>query len=73
MSSANCVHTAPVFFKSSPTEIAYILVLHTRFPNGFTATVRGVFTYRVNDEGLITNLRGYWNMDAMQFGQAGES
>ena len=28
-----------------PTEIAYILVLQTRFPNGFAATVRGVFTY----------------------------
>ena len=57
------------FPSSSPTEIAYILVLHTKFPNGFTATVRGVFTYRVNDEGLITNLRGYWNVDAMQFGR----
>jgi steroid Delta-isomerase len=31
------------------------------------STVRGVFTYRVNDAGLLTNLRGYWNMDAMQF------
>ena len=53
-------------------EIAYILVLRTRFPNGFTATVRGVFTYKVNDAGLITNLRGYWNMDAMQFAQEGD-
>jgi steroid delta-isomerase len=59
------------FPSSSPTEIAYILVLSTRFPNGFTATVRGVFTYKVNDAGLITNLRGYWNMDAMQFAQEG--
>ena len=57
------------FASSSPTEIAYILVLHTKFPNGFTTTVRGVFTYKVNDAGLITNLRGYWNMDAMTFGQ----
>jgi steroid delta-isomerase len=57
------------FPSSSPNEIAYILVLHTLFPNGFTATVRGVFTYKVNDEGLITNLRGFWNMDAMEFGQ----
>ena len=47
-------------------------MLRTRFPNGFTATVRGVFTYRVNDAGLITNLRGYWNMDAMEFAQEGE-
>jgi steroid delta-isomerase len=61
------------FPSSSPTEIAYILVLRTRFPNGFVATVRGVFTYRVNDEGLITNLRGYWNMeDSMEFSQEGE-
>ncbi|CAN3130907.1 nuclear transport factor 2 family protein [Mycobacterium sp. smrl_JER01] len=57
------------FPSSSPTEIAYILVLETSFPNGFVATVRGVFTYRVNDAGLITNLRGYWNMDAMTFSQ----
>src|SRR5439155_24974081 len=57
------------FPSSSPTEIAYILVLRTRFPNGMVATVRGVFTYKVNDAGLITNLRGYWNMDAMQFSE----
>lgn len=58
-----------VFPSSSTTEIAYILVLETTFPNGFVATVRGVFTYRVNDAGLITNLRGYWNMDALQICQ----
>jgi steroid delta-isomerase len=57
------------FPSSSPTEIAYILMLRTEFPNGFVATVRGVFTYRVDDAGLITNLRGYWNLDAMQFSE----
>ena len=62
-----------MFPSSSPAEIAYILVLHTRFPNGFTATVRGAFTYRVDDAGMITNLRGYWHMDAMTFAQEGES
>jgi steroid Delta-isomerase len=61
-----CQETFP---SSSPTEIAYILVLETTFPNGFVATVRGVFTYRVDDAGLITNLRGYWNMDSMTFSQ----
>ena len=64
--TVTCQETFP---SSSPTEIAYILVLRTEFPNGFVATVRGVFTYRVNDEGLITNLRGYWNMDAMTFSE----
>jgi steroid delta-isomerase len=68
--TVTCEETFP---SSSPNEIAYILVLHTEFPNGFTATVRGVFTYRVNDDGLITNLRGYWNMDAMTFGQKDQS
>jgi steroid delta-isomerase len=57
------------FPSSSPTEVAYILVLRTEFPNGMVATVRGAFTYKVNDAGLITNLRGYWNMDAMQFSE----
>ena len=38
---------------------------------GYEVTAEGVFTYRVNDAGLITNLRGYWNMDAMTFAEAG--
>jgi steroid delta-isomerase len=61
------------FPSSSPNEIAYILELRTKFPNGNTATVRGVFTYKVDDAGLITNLRGYWNMDAMQFAEEGDA
>ncbi len=57
------------FPSSAPDEIAHILVLHSHFDNGVTSTVRGVFTYRVDDEGLITNMRGYWNLDVMTFGQ----
>jgi steroid Delta-isomerase len=64
-----CEETFP---SSSPNEIAHILVLRSRFENGFTSTVRGIFTYRVDDAGLLTNLRGYWNMDVMQFGQAAD-
>ena len=67
--TVTCEETFP---SSSPDEIAYILVLRTEFPNGFIATVRGVFTYKVNDAGLITNLRGYWNMDAMKFEEAAD-
>ncbi len=44
------------------------MVLRSKFDNGLTSTVRGVFTYRVDDEGLITNMRGYWNLDVMTFG-----
>ncbi len=61
-----CEETFP---SSSPHEIAHILVLDSRFDNGVTSSVRGVFTYRVNDDGLITNLRGYWNLEAMSFGK----
>lgn len=64
--TVTCEETFP---SSSPDEIAYILVLRTEFPNGFVASVRGVFTYKVNAEGLITNLRGYWNLEAMTFEQ----
>lgn len=61
-----CDETFP---SSSPNEIAHILQLHSEFENGFTSTVRGVFCYRVNDDGLIANLRGYWNLEGMQFGK----
>ncbi len=66
--TVTCEETFP---SSSPNEIAHILVLHTTFPNGFASTVRGVFTYQVDDAGLLTNLRGYWNLDAMTFEQEG--
>ena len=64
--TVTCEETFP---SSSPNEVAHILVLHSKFEGGFTSTVRGVFTYRVNDDGLLTNLRGYWNMGAMRFGK----
>ena len=62
-----CEETFP---SSSPNEIAHILNLHFEFEGGFSSDVRGVFTYRLDDAGLLTNLRGYWNMDMMTFGQA---
>ncbi len=44
------------------SESAHVLTLTTTFPNGVRMIVHGIFTYRVNDEGLLTNLRGYWTM-----------
>jgi len=60
-----CEETFP---SSDPCEIAHILVLRSKFDNGITSKVRGVFAYKVNDAGLITNMRGYWNLDMMTFG-----
>ena len=62
-----CEETFP---SSSLDEIAHILVLDSKFEGGFTSSVRGVFAYKVNGAGLITNMRGYWNLDMMTFGQA---
>lgn len=62
-----CEETFP---SSSPDEIAHILVLRSEFEGGFSSEVRGVFTYRVDSEGKIANMRGYWNMDVMKFESA---
>jgi steroid delta-isomerase len=43
-------------------ESAHVLTLTTTFPNGTKVIVHGVFTYRVNDAGKLTSLRGYWTL-----------
>jgi steroid delta-isomerase len=50
-------------------ESAHVMTLTTTLANGVKSRVRGIFTYRVNDEGKLTNLRGYWNMGMMSFEQ----
>ncbi len=44
-------------------ESAHVLNLTTAFPNGVKMRVHGIFTYRINDEGMITNLRGFWSLE----------
>ena len=51
---------------------AHLMTLRTTLPNGVRSTVRGIFTYYVDDAGKITNLRGYWKMSDMKFEQPGE-
>ena len=50
-------------------ESAHVMTLTTTLANGVETRVRGIFTYRVNDEGKLTNLRGYWHMGMMEFEQ----
>ena len=64
--TVTCQETFP---SSSPNEVAHILVLDSEFEGGVTSSVRGVFCYRVDDDGRITNMRGYWNLEGMQFGR----
>jgi steroid delta-isomerase len=48
-------------------ESAHVMTLHTSLKGGLKTKVKGIFTYLLNDEGLLTNLRGYWTMDNMSF------
>ena len=51
-------------------ESAHLMTLTTTFPNGASAEVTGIFTYRVNDAGKLVALRGYWQMSDMKLGPA---
>lgn len=62
--SITCEETFP---SSSPLEVAHVLVLRAEFPAGGASTVRGVFTYRVDDAGKLAAMRGYWRVEDMTF------
>lgn len=51
-------------------ESAHVLTLTTSFENGARSTVTGIFTYRVDESGKLTNLRGYWQLADMRFERA---
>jgi steroid delta-isomerase len=50
-------------------ESAHVMTLRTTLANGTTMIVHGIFTYRVNDAGKLTNLRGYWQLDQLKVEQ----
>jgi steroid delta-isomerase len=50
-------------------ESAHVMTLDTTLSNGVKTKVRGIFTYRTDEDGKITNLRGFWNMGVMEFEQ----
>jgi steroid delta-isomerase len=50
-------------------ESAHVLTLTVNFENGLETKVRGIFTYRLNDAGKVSNLRGYWSIDEMEMTQ----
>jgi steroid delta-isomerase len=62
--TVTCEETFP---SSSPLEVAHILVLRAEFPAGGASTVRGAFTYRVREDGLLAAMRGYWRVEDMTF------
>lgn len=52
-------------------ESAHLMTLTTSFPNGVRMSVRGIFTYRVNDTGKLQSLRGYWSLGEAKIEQPG--
>jgi steroid delta-isomerase len=56
-------------YAAEANECAHVMTLTTTLSNGVVSKVRGIFTYRTDDAGLITNLRGFWNMGLMEFTQ----
>jgi len=50
-------------------ESAHKLTLTTTLSNGVVSKVTSIFTYRLDEAGLITNLRGYWKLSDMSFTQ----
>ncbi len=52
------------------SESAHRMTLRTTYPGGVTFVVNGIFTYRVNEAGKLTNLRGYWSVEDMETEQA---
>lgn len=48
-------------------EVANVGRISTTMPDGTVVHTDGVFTYYVDDEGRLTNLRAYWQMDQLTF------
>lgn len=61
-SSMNIVSDASY---AAGNESAHLLTLTVNFANGLETKVRGIFTYRINDDGKVDSLRGYWGIDEM--------
>lgn len=58
--------------RTAGMESAHELTLHNAFPNGVRAAVRGYFVYEVDEVGLLTKLRGWWDMADMKI-ETGEA
>jgi hypothetical protein len=48
-------------------EAAHLGILTTTFPNGSKVIVEGIFTYKLNDQGKLSSLRGYWELKDAKF------
>lgn len=58
----NTVEIEPSQSFVAGNESAHLLSLTTTFPNGTRLTVKGIFTYRLDEQGKLCSLRGYWQL-----------
>lgn len=49
-------------------EVANVGTITTRMPDGAVVHTDLVITYRVGDDGRVTALRAYWELDKLRFG-----
>ena len=65
----NIANGRPMFSLSESfvagSECANVGTLTIQFPNGVISQLRGVFTYRVNEDGKVVALRNYWETTKM--------
>jgi steroid delta-isomerase len=54
---------------AAANESAHRMTLTTSFENGGGMRVNGIFTYRVDERGKLTNLRGYWTLEESEIQQ----
>ena len=55
------------------SESAHLMTLTTGFDNGVRMTVHGIFTYRVDESGKLTSLRGYWSLEDAEVRHPGKA
>lgn len=56
----------------SGNEVANVGSIITTFPDLSQVVVEGVFCYRVGDDGRLSSLRTYWELEKVRFVPAGE-
>ena len=65
--AANTVRFAIGESWAAGNEVANVGRISTTMEDGTVVHTDGVFTYRVDDEGLLVALRAYWEMDRLVF------
>ncbi|MCB0975072.1 MAG: nuclear transport factor 2 family protein [Actinobacteria bacterium] len=53
-------------------EVANVGTITTTLPDGSLTEVQGVFVYRVDEQGLLTSLRAFWEMEQLRFTPPGQ-